>query len=201
MEQQHPRTPDTIPLPPLLVMAWREPVVDTVGFDPRSGYVEKYWLPMLGPTATWFLRRVAREFDREPDGFSLDAADCARSIGIGTRGGRNSPFERAIERCVRFGLARREHHGILAVRTRVPPLSKAQAQRLPRHLKRSHRRWQEDQLQHAHPADDHAVRLARSLLDVGASATDVEEQLERWNFDPPTSRRALAAARPEERAE
>ena len=110
-------------LRPLLVMAWRDPVVDALGFDPRSGYVERFWLPLLGPTSTWLLRRFAVEFDAQPDGFSLDAADCARSIGIGNRGGRNGPFHRSVERCIRFGVAREEEHGIIAVRTRIPPLS------------------------------------------------------------------------------
>lgn len=183
-------------LRPLLVMAWRDPVVDALGFDPRSTYVERFWLPLLGPTSTWLLRRLAVEFDEQPDGFSLDAADCARSIGIGNRGGRNGPFQRSIERCIRFGVAREEEHGIIAVRTRIPPLSRAQARRLPRHLAGEHQRWQEDQRRrNAHPsADAHATRLARSLLDVGASEREVEEQLHRWDFDEHAARRALTAA-------
>lgn len=183
-------------LPPLLVMAWRDPVVDALGFDPRSTYVERFWLPLLGPTSTWLLRRLASEFDRQPDGFSVDAGDCARSIGIGNRGGRNGPFHRSIERCIRFGIARREEHGIIAVRTRVPPLSRTQVSRLPRRLETEHRRWQEEQVRRStHPANDaHAIRLARSLLDVGASPADVEDQLRRWNFDASAARRALVEA-------
>jgi hypothetical protein len=189
-----PRPSDA--LPPLLVVPWRDPVVDALGFDPRSAYVERFWLPLLGPTSTWLLRRLAAEFDRRPEGFSLDAADCARSIGIGNRGGRHNPFQRSVERCIRYGLVRAEEHDILAVRTRVPPLTRAQVGRLPRHLHGSHRRWQEDQVRRtSHPSNDsHATRLARSLLDVGASPADVEESLRRWNFDPDATRRAMAAA-------
>lgn len=181
-------------LRPLLVVAWREPVVDALGFDPRSTYVERFWLPLLGPTSTWLLRRLAAEFDHQPDGFSLDAVDCARSIGIGNRGGRNGPFHRSIERCVRFGLARREEHEIIGVRTRVPPLSRTQATRLPRHLAAEHERWQEEQRRRStRPANDaHAVRLARSLLDVGASVAEVEDQLRRWRFEPAVAREAIS---------
>lgn len=183
-------------LPPLLVVAWRDPVVDALGFDPRSQYVERFWLPLLGPTSTWLLRRLAAEFDHQPEGFSLDAADCARSIGIGNRGGRHGPFHRSVERCVRFGLARPDDHDILAVRTRIPPLTRAQVGRLPRHLHGAHRRWQDDQLRrNTHPASDsHASRLARSLLDVGATPADVEDQLRRWNFDEASTRRAMRSA-------
>lgn len=183
-------------LPPLLVVAWRDPVVDALGFDPRSAYVERFWLPLLGPTSTWLLRRLAAEFDHQPEGFSLDAADCARSIGIGNKGGRSGPFHRSVERCVRFGLAREDDHDILAVRLRVPPLTRAQVGRLPRHLHGAHQRWQEDQLRrNTHPANEsHGARLARSLLDVGASVADVEDQLRRWNFDEHATRRAMRLA-------
>ena len=183
-------------LPPLLVVPWRDPVVEALGFDPRTAYVERFWLPLLGPTATWLLRRFAAEFDSHPDGFSLDAADCARSIGIGNKGGERGPFHRALDRCIRFGLARPDEHDIVAVRTRVPPLSRGLVARLPRHLHGAHRRWQEDQVRRSsHPANDaHAARLARSLLAVGATPAEIEDQLRRWNFDHRSATRALSAA-------
>jgi hypothetical protein len=183
-------------LPPLLVVPWADPVCDDLGVDPRGTYVERFWLPLLGPTSTWILRRFAVEFDASPDGFSLDTADAARSIGVGTRGGRTGPFLRAIDRCVRFGCAQHAEHGILAVRRRLPPLSSAQANRLPRHLRGAHEDWQRDRRRRGpRPADDaHATRLARSLLDVGATAAEVEDQLRRWGFDDTGARRALRAA-------
>lgn len=194
MDRPAPDRPDA--LPPLLVVAWREPVVDAIGFDPRASYVERFWLPLLGPTSTWLLRRLAVEFDAQPDGFSIDAADCARSIGIGNKGGRSNPFQRAIERCIRYGHARREDNDVLGVRTRLPPLTRNQVTRLPRHLRGDHKRWQDEQRGRGHgPTDDsHATRLARSLLDVGATPAEVDDQLRRWNFDPATSQRALEAA-------
>lgn len=190
----HP--PTSPPLAPLLVVPWHDPVVDALGFDPRARYVETFWLSLLGPTSTWLMRRLAIEFDRQPDGFSLDAADAARSIGIGSRGGTKGPFHKAIERCCRFGLVRDEEHGILGVRQRVPPLTRAQAGRLPRHLRAEHERWREDQARRSTgPTDEgHAARLARSLLDVGATAFEVREQLRRWHFDEATAGRAMARA-------
>lgn len=186
----------TAPPPPLLVMPWEDPVVDERGFDPRSGYVETFWLPLLGPTSTWLLRRLATEFDHSPEGFSLDTADAARAIGIGSRGGRRGPFHRSIDRCVRFGLAQHAEHGILTVRRRLPPLSRGQVDRLPRHLRDAHAEWQRGQRgRRPRRGDDaHAARLARSLLDVGATPAEVEEQLRRWNFDEAAATRALQAA-------
>lgn len=188
--------PEPTRLPPLLVVPWNDPVCDELGMDPRSAYVERFWLPLLGPTSTWLLRRFAVEFDTQPDGFSLEAQDAARSIGIGTKGGRSGPFHRAIDRCVRFGCIQHAEHGILAVRRRLPPLSSAQVQRLPRHVRTRHDDWQRDRRRRGpNPGGDaHATRLARSLLDVGASAAEAEDQLRRWGFDDTAARRALHAA-------
>ena len=35
----------------LHVVAWPDPVVDQVGYDPRTMYVERFWLGILGPTS------------------------------------------------------------------------------------------------------------------------------------------------------
>ncbi|HEY5888143.1 MAG TPA: hypothetical protein VIT24_10480, partial [Acidimicrobiales bacterium] len=83
---------------------WVDTVIDRVGHDPRSRYVEQFWLGILGPSTTWLLRLVAHRLDREPDGFDLDVGDTARCLGLGSPEGRHSPIHRAVERTVRFGL-------------------------------------------------------------------------------------------------
>src|SRR3546814_3891300 len=42
---------------PLSVVEWADPVVEAAGHPVRSVYVETFWLPTLGPTAMWLLRR------------------------------------------------------------------------------------------------------------------------------------------------
>ena len=54
--------------PTLMVVPWDDPVVDQVGHDVRSNYVEAFWLNVLGPTATWTLRRLVAGLDRYPLG-------------------------------------------------------------------------------------------------------------------------------------
>src|SRR5580704_11159477 len=84
----------------LHITAWADPVIDTLGHDPRSWYVEQFWLGIIGPTSTWLLRRMVARFDAEPEGFALDLEDTARALGLGGREGRHSPFARALNRCV-----------------------------------------------------------------------------------------------------
>src|SRR5258706_11580636 len=84
----------------LTVRPWPDSVLDEVGHDPRSPYVERFWLGVLGPSSVVFLRRVAAELEANPAGFELPLAETARALGLGMKGGRNSPFLRTINRCV-----------------------------------------------------------------------------------------------------
>jgi hypothetical protein len=128
---------------PILVTAWEDADTDRDGFDPRSRYVETFWLPILGPSTTLLFRRLSQRLEEEPAGFELDADATARALGLGGVGGRHSPFRRAIERGVRYGFARREGR-ILSVRRRVAPLGRAQVARLGASLQEHHREWEAD---------------------------------------------------------
>src|SRR5262245_42123366 len=75
------------PSPPILltVRPWPDPVIDTVGHDPRSVYVEQFWLSVLGPSTVLLFRRLALLFDLAPDGFSLDLGQTAAALGLSSR--------------------------------------------------------------------------------------------------------------------
>jgi hypothetical protein len=139
-------------LAPMLVRPWADPVIDTLGHDPRSQYVERFWLGVLGPSTTWLLRLLASELEMNPAGFELDLVEAAHALGLGTRGGRHSPFMRALGRCCRFDLAEARPDNSLAVRRKVPPLNRRQVLHLPASLQEAHRQWQEGEL--AIPAAD-----------------------------------------------
>ena len=177
--------PDREAEPPtasLRVVPWPDSVIDTVGVDPRSNYVETYWLGVLGPSTTWLMRRLVAGLDTSPAGYDLNLVDTARSLGLGEGRGRNSPFVRALSRSVQFDLARSECDSVLAVRRRIPPLSRRQIVRLPESLQASHRQWQQDQLRV--PAVNHqrVKELALTLVELGEDLGDVESQLRRWRF-------------------
>src|SRR5688500_16276454 len=89
----------------LAVCPWPDAVIDSLGHDPRSAYVERFWLGILGPSTTFLLRRLAAELEANPAGFDLPLGDTARALGLGMRGGRNSPFLRTVQRCCQFGMA------------------------------------------------------------------------------------------------
>jgi hypothetical protein len=170
----------------LSVEPWPDPVIDQLGHDPRSAYVERFWLSILGPSTVWLLRRLADGLDQEPEGYSLDLGELARSIGVGTRGGRNSPFIRTLDRSCRFGASRFVAHDTLAVRRRLAPLNQRQVARLPATLQHAHARWVDEQPQAptAELMRQRARQLALSLLELGEEPAAAERQLHRWKFHP-----------------
>lgn len=125
---------------PASIRPWVDPVVDERGHDPRGAYVERYWLGVIGPTATWIMRRFADRFDEQPDGFMLDLDHTASTMGLSFAKGANSPFGRALHRCVMFGLAQPLSDGF-AVRRRFPSVANRHLKRLPDDLQAEHDEW------------------------------------------------------------
>ena len=114
------------------------------GFRPDSEYVETFWLGVLGPTATWLLRRFCAGLDAYPEGYELDLAQTALSLGTTFTPGKSGPFSRAVDRCVLFGMAERGwEHGVpaLAVRRVIPALPRRRVERLPDFLRAAHAAW------------------------------------------------------------
>ena len=91
---------------------------------------------VLGPTATWLLRRLVSGLDRYPFG-RADLADATGALGLGYVRGTTNPFSRALQRCVLFGVAQ-PYEGGLAVRRRLPPVANRHLLRMPESLRDTH---------------------------------------------------------------
>ncbi len=183
-----------LPFDSLIVLPWPDPVVEAVGHDPRSPYVEHFWLGILGPSTTWLLRRMAAAFDTEPDGFELDLHETAGALGLSATNGRHSPFARTLQRSVQFGLAQPHRRG-LSVRRMLPPLSHRQLARLPAGVQSLHQRWV-DAAASGSPDDATAARarlVARALLAGGDAPATAEEHLARLGIPTETAAAAMAA--------
>ncbi len=163
---------------------WPDPVTDELGHDPKSPYVERFWLGILGPSATWLLRSVSYGFDVAPNGFALAPIETARVLGIGDRTGKHSPLQRALGRLCTFDLAYRRGD-TLVVRARVPWLEPRQVQRLSANLVAEHRLWEDAELQNSavHATRRRAATLALSTARTGGSSSDVVRVLSRSGVD------------------
>src|SRR2546423_14431049 len=65
----------------LTLRPWPDDVIDRVGHDPRSTYVERFWLPLLGPSSVVLLRRLAAELEDHPDEAAPPVEGAAPPLG------------------------------------------------------------------------------------------------------------------------
>ncbi|MCU1497557.1 MAG: hypothetical protein JWM47_1510, partial [Acidimicrobiales bacterium] len=186
-----------LPTHRLHVRPWPDAVIDEHGHHLRSAYAERFWLPILGPTTLFFLRRIAADLDEHPEGFALPVIDTSRALGLGVRGGRNAPFLRAIARSVTFNLSRFQGDEVLEVRRCVPPLNRSKIDRLPPPLRDEHEAWQRQSARTPSVEQDRrrARRLALSLAELGETDEAIEQQLHRWKLHPALAHDALRWAR------
>jgi hypothetical protein len=184
----------TFPIATLEVVPLADDVIDALGHDPRSPYVEQFWLAVLGPSAVWLLRRLVRGLEESPAGFHLDLAATAAELGLGHRSGRHAPFVRTIERCIRFG-ALQQVGTTIRVRRKLPPLTQAQVRRLPAHLQEAHRRWGSPPTGPdpavGPPPVETARGLALALLERGASPDAAESALHARQVHPALAHAAV----------
>jgi hypothetical protein len=179
-------------LPPTLVIRpWIDPVVDTIGHDARSVYAEVFYLPVIGPTALWLIRRLVSGLEHYPDGYELDLGETARALGLGFTSGKAGPFLKALDRCGLFGLTRPAPDG-LAVRRRVAPLPRRHVDRMPAHLREAHAAWALSREQPDELAAERATAIARVLLSAGDERDVAEHHLLAIGIEPRIASLAIA---------
>jgi hypothetical protein len=126
------------------VIRWHDPVVETNGYAIDDPYIEMFWLPILGPTATWLARRLASGLMYQPEGYTCDMSDLAQALGVSYSQGRHNPFARALHRCSMFGVSQYvalEPVYTVSVRTVLPHLPLRHLGRLPQQLRIAHDDW------------------------------------------------------------
>ena len=126
------------------VMPWHDTLIHNHGYSIGDPYIEMFWLPVLGPTATWLLRRLATGLEHEPAGYTVDVDELARGIGVAYSRGKHNPFARGLHRCIMFGVAQQIAvipRTVIAVRTVLPTLSHRHVSRLPEPLQIAHSDW------------------------------------------------------------
>jgi hypothetical protein len=179
----------------IAVVPWTDPVIDTLGHDPRSWYAETFWLPTLGPTSLLLLRHLADRFERVDAGtqrISLVVTETAAALGLGTGTSEHAPLMRSMSRLVQFDLACRHTEHEFAVRRLLPPVNRRHVRRLPATLQARHEEWSQGAL--ATSAADMARRRARrvafTLYELGDDIDAVERVLHAAGFPPTLCRDA-----------
>lgn len=188
-----PKLTFDLPTDHLRISRWDDPVLEAIGHDPRSAYVERFWLALLGPSTTFLVRRIAADLDVHPDGFDLPLEETANALGLGVRGGLSGPFYRALSRTGQFHITKANGPGELAARTKLQTLTRHQVDRLPPMLRDEHAAWvaETNATPSAEERRTRARRLALSLLELGEPLDAAELQLHRWKFHPGMAHEAV----------
>lgn len=183
-------------LGPLLRLIW-EPTADTsAGFDPRACYTERFWVPVLGPTGAWLVRRFADALDAEPEGCTVDLAEMAAGLGLGWSASTHSPLRRALVRCVQHDVLRWSGEGLLSVPRRLPFVPRRLLLRLPLGLQAEHRDWVASVALADLGAGRRRARLvALELADLGLDDACIERHLLRRGVHPASAFEAARWAR------
>ncbi len=167
------------------LLPWADEDSDMFGHDPRSAYVEQFWLGTLGPTTTWFLRHCVHLLESSETA-AIDVKDAALRLGIGHQGGIRSAMGRTVARACRFRAARPVGTTTLAVRLRLPNVSPRQLQRMPESVRRLHEQYlsAEGGTEVISKQRRRARRIAISLIECGDEQDEAELHLGRLQFHP-----------------
>ena len=124
------------------VALWQDPVVESLGHPANGLYCETFWLPVLGPTALWLVRMLARDLAARPGGFETEPSVIAARLGISWSTVKPSTLSRALQRCEMFGACRiARGPDTVSVRSVLAPLPRRHLDRLSPELRTLHGTW------------------------------------------------------------
>lgn len=115
----------------------------------NGDYTEYFWLPILGPSATWLVRRCAALVADSPHEVEIDAHALAASLGMSYVPGKFGPFVRALQRAIMFNFVQPSplEDELLYVRTVAPPLPNRLANRLHESTRSALHNWHESTIE------------------------------------------------------
>lgn len=108
-----------------------------LAYDP---YIERFWQPILGPTATGLLNLLSLEA-LNSNIFTTTYAELSRRTGTGYRQGSASPAAKQLKRLHSFGLIRQRSENQYEISPQIPALSSRYLSSLHSKEKIHHEIW------------------------------------------------------------
>lgn len=119
---------------------WPIERLDAPCYAADSVYVETFWLPSLGPSSTWLLRKLAAGLQGR-DELTVLMSDLARHIGLSPTLSVNGPVVKTMKRLERLKMIRAIGPSQWKVRCTLPGLPLASLAHLPPALQALHELW------------------------------------------------------------
>lgn len=105
------------------------------GYGWESPYVDRFWIPTIGPTGVAVLRRLNADLDANGQGLvSYHLDDLAAFVGVQDR----QKLRRTLKRLVEWNMLSRPYVATYGLRPWARPLFKSNVDRLPLALQREH---------------------------------------------------------------
>lgn len=123
--------------PTILVVLDADPALAKVGHHTvGDGFLETWWLPIVGPTSVVMLRCLASERCTDADGI-VELGVLAAALGLGEGTGPNSPVVKTLALLAGFGLIRVTTGSppVVTVPLLLPPFPDRLRHRLPERLR------------------------------------------------------------------
>lgn len=135
--------------------------IRNVSFDLEHPYVEQCWSAVIGPSSVLLLRRLPALWSAEVPAV-VDAAESARSLGLGSSTSPTSHLHNTLGRLTYFRLAERSPDGSgLDVYCQVPALSPRQLAQVPWMTREAHERIFDEHLRTLAQGEGHATNAPR----------------------------------------
>ena len=123
-------------------MCIRDSTPTARGYPIYSDYIDRFYLPLTGPTTIAMIRAIQRASDdlHKPM-FTLDVEALTASLGISDKLGSNSRFQRTLDRANAFKLISQIEGPTYLIPSRLPALHRNQTSRLHPEIQASHRNY------------------------------------------------------------
>lgn len=121
----------------LVLRPWPDHPPPGPGVGPHTAYVDRYWLPLLGPLPTSLARLVTRVIHQEREAVRMPAREITAALGV--PGSEWAAVVTALEALEVEGIVSFAGDGGVHARAELPHLDAAQVARLPAGLQVAHR--------------------------------------------------------------
>ncbi|HMS24146.1 MAG TPA: hypothetical protein PKB15_00410 [Acidimicrobiia bacterium] len=160
------------------------------GYDP---YIEVFWLPAVGPTATWLINSLCLRALIAPDTFSLAASELSACAGTGMREGHSSPVHKQLTRLCQVGIFHEINDDEYLVPQSIDPFTSYRARKLTDPQRSVHDQWM--QRLHVSPLETQRRRaqyLLTRLETIGLSESTIHSTLHGTGLHPSIIGEAIA---------
>ncbi len=112
----------------------------TTSFYAYDPYIERFWQPFLGPSATGLLNIASMEAHTASQ-FRYSLQELSRRIGTGLRSGQSSPVAKQLSRLCQFQLMTKISNDHYVVQSHIPALNDGYVRKLHSREAHYHESW------------------------------------------------------------